>query len=274
MNKQELINDIVRNLDAAYNQPKSEYRDGYCDALQMVRDLAQQLDEPEPQLPRYKLVSSELTEPLVDDSLAHKDYEEVLADHNRLVRELDAALNGDGAAKQASLCDIVSQVKNMAKPLVDDAMVERVAVDEKTAGIHKAAFESLKILMDAPNYLTLGQWKEMMRLAATEPEMNWSAEMDKLANEGSAMWLPADLYDTLAKQGILHMVGRNLRRSAPKEAAIAVMKEGVVGEKRHHFTEPEVKYLLESVEMDIGSGKIPKEQQAAAQSVFEKLSKR
>ncbi|MBG7009594.1 hypothetical protein I5G20_30120, partial [Pseudomonas aeruginosa] len=34
------------------------------------------------------------------------DYEEVLADHRRLVRELDVLLNGEeGAAKQASLCD-------------------------------------------------------------------------------------------------------------------------------------------------------------------------
>jgi len=40
------------------------------------------------------------------------DYEEVLADHRRLVRELDVHLNGEaGAAKQASLCDIVAQVK-------------------------------------------------------------------------------------------------------------------------------------------------------------------
>lgn len=38
---------------------------------------------------------------------------EVLDDHQKLVRELDVALNGeDGAAKQASLCDIVSQVKD------------------------------------------------------------------------------------------------------------------------------------------------------------------
>lgn len=40
------------------------------------------------------------------------DYEEVLADHRRLVRELDVALNGEeGAAKQASLGDIVRQVR-------------------------------------------------------------------------------------------------------------------------------------------------------------------
>ncbi|MGB3818087.1 hypothetical protein [Achromobacter pulmonis] len=40
-----------------------------------------------------------------------EDYERVLADHRRLVRELDVLLNGDGAAAQASLCDIVAQVK-------------------------------------------------------------------------------------------------------------------------------------------------------------------
>lgn len=38
------------------------------------------------------------------------DYEAVLADHRRLVRELDVLLNGDGAAQQASLCDVVGQV--------------------------------------------------------------------------------------------------------------------------------------------------------------------
>lgn len=41
-----------------------------------------------------------------------EDYEEVLEDHRRLVRELDVLLNGEhGAAKQASLCDIVGQVR-------------------------------------------------------------------------------------------------------------------------------------------------------------------
>jgi hypothetical protein len=39
------------------------------------------------------------------------DYEQVQADHRRLVRELDALLNGFDAAPQASLCDIVSQVR-------------------------------------------------------------------------------------------------------------------------------------------------------------------
>jgi hypothetical protein len=45
-------------------------------------------------------------------SASSSDYEEVLAEHRRLVRELDVALNGQaGAAKQPSLCDIVRQVQ-------------------------------------------------------------------------------------------------------------------------------------------------------------------
>ena len=39
------------------------------------------------------------------------DFEESIESHNALVRKLDVLLNGeDGAAKQASLCDIVAQV--------------------------------------------------------------------------------------------------------------------------------------------------------------------
>lgn len=39
------------------------------------------------------------------------DYKAVIADHQRLVRELDVLLNGPNAARQASLCDIVAQVR-------------------------------------------------------------------------------------------------------------------------------------------------------------------
>lgn len=47
--------------------------------------------------------------------LTAADYEEVLADHRRLVRELDVLLNGSGAAKQASLCDIVGQLADFQR---------------------------------------------------------------------------------------------------------------------------------------------------------------
>lgn len=42
------------------------------------------------------------------------DYEEVLADKRRLTRELDIAMHGeDGAAVQASLCDLIEPAKKM-----------------------------------------------------------------------------------------------------------------------------------------------------------------
>lgn len=65
------------------------------------------------------------------------DIDAVLADHKRLVRELDVLLNGEaGAAEQASLCDIVAQVRMARKApgtgplqllaLVADQVVGRV----------------------------------------------------------------------------------------------------------------------------------------------------
>ena len=46
------------------------------------------------------------------------DYEEVNEDKKRLVREIDVILNGeDGAAKQASLCDIVAQLRTFKKEI-------------------------------------------------------------------------------------------------------------------------------------------------------------
>ena len=52
----------------------------------------------------------------MSNQLTIADYEEAFKDHQRLVRELDVALNGAGAAKQASLCDILSQVKALKRP--------------------------------------------------------------------------------------------------------------------------------------------------------------
>lgn len=46
------------------------------------------------------------------EKLTTEDYEAVLADHRRLVRELDVIINGEDAAKQAKLCDMVSQIRD------------------------------------------------------------------------------------------------------------------------------------------------------------------
>lgn len=57
-------------------------------------------------LPAAKLERDELRAVLDN----HDDSDQ--ADHDRLIRELDVLLNGvEGAARQASLCDIVAQVR-------------------------------------------------------------------------------------------------------------------------------------------------------------------
>jgi ATP:corrinoid adenosyltransferase len=78
---------------------------GYIEQLEgRVAKLGKQLDLIMADARRYATAS------------ASADYEEVLADHRRLVRELDVLLNGEaGAAKQASLCDLVAQVARMKR---------------------------------------------------------------------------------------------------------------------------------------------------------------
>ncbi|KWD49699.1 hypothetical protein WL67_20895 [Burkholderia ubonensis] len=66
------------------------------------------------------------------DALTIADYEGVLADHRRLVRELDVLLNGEeGAAQQASLSDIVAQVR---REKAQQEPIGAVAEEAVTAG--------------------------------------------------------------------------------------------------------------------------------------------
>lgn len=51
---------------------------------------------------------------LAGEQLSIADYEEVLADKRRLTRDLDLAMHGeDGAAKQASLCDLIEPARRL-----------------------------------------------------------------------------------------------------------------------------------------------------------------
>lgn len=58
--------------------------------------------------------------------LAISDYEETLADQKRLVREIDVIMNGEAAAPQAGLCDLVGQIKE----LVHRAAMQPAAVND------------------------------------------------------------------------------------------------------------------------------------------------
>lgn len=54
---------------------------------------------------------------MAKDKISSADYEEVLDDHRRLVREIDAILNDGNAAPQASLCDLIPQIKKLVRPI-------------------------------------------------------------------------------------------------------------------------------------------------------------
>lgn len=56
-------------------------------------------------------------------------HEAAAADKRRLVRELDVLLNGDGAAKQASLCDIVAQVRHGNARLVPVDLIKQARTE-------------------------------------------------------------------------------------------------------------------------------------------------
>lgn len=50
----------------------------------------------------------------MSEALTIDDYEAAFADHRRLVRDIDVIMNGEaGAAKQASLCDLVPEIQNL-----------------------------------------------------------------------------------------------------------------------------------------------------------------
>jgi len=86
------------------------------------------------------------------------DYEAVLADQRSLVRELDVLLNGAGAAEQASLCDIVSQVRGDRW-----ALVPREATD---AMMDAAWAVTVAVTPEERMLLTLGDNRQAFRLKA------------------------------------------------------------------------------------------------------------
>lgn len=60
-----------------------------------------------------------------EDQLTVEDYKEVIEDHRRLVRELDVLLNGQDAAQNPSLCDILGQMKKSEHSIPDiDSCIE------------------------------------------------------------------------------------------------------------------------------------------------------
>lgn len=60
-----------------------------------------------------------IADQLSNQKQAIEAYQECYVDHQRLVREIDVIISGeDGAAKQASLCDLVGQIKGIMADLL------------------------------------------------------------------------------------------------------------------------------------------------------------
>lgn len=87
-------------------------------------------------------------------TLTVKDYEEVLKDHQRLVRELDVALNGAGAARQATLGDILAQVKNehIRSPQYVGEVLEPLSTLVLFKGQIREAYQATSRLSMIPSY--------------------------------------------------------------------------------------------------------------------------
>jgi hypothetical protein len=78
-----------------------------------------------------------------------KDYEEVDKDRDRLVREMDVIMNGENAAKQASLCDMVSQAQEWKSQLSQSFTLDEI----------EAALAMSDAIPDSESYL---QFKESL----------------------------------------------------------------------------------------------------------------
>lgn len=107
---------------------------GHADiAMAVLRMAGVGDDERERLVNEWKAARAWKPSPGQAEKATADDYEEVLADHRRLVRELDVLLNGeDGAAKQASLCDLVGQVSAIVRerrvPLLSRSRAEDAPV--------------------------------------------------------------------------------------------------------------------------------------------------
>lgn len=97
------------------------------------------------------------------------DYEEVLEDKRRIARELDVAMHGEeGAAKQASLCDLIGPAK---------ALRERVAArDTELASIRHHLGGHRYSQLDGANGLAQATYSVMRRAEARVSELEEEVE--------------------------------------------------------------------------------------------------
>ncbi|MBY9700566.1 hypothetical protein ISH39_03235 [Pseudomonas aeruginosa] len=118
------------------------------------------------------------------------DYEEVLADHRRLVRELDVLLNGEAcAAKQAMLCDLVSQVeaevRKSGQPLLVSAERYRWLRNDDNWGADDSEGQGTS------------KWANLGELSGTD----FDAYLDQLRGSNPVMDIDPEHSKAIAKRG-------------------------------------------------------------------------
>ncbi|MDN4679589.1 hypothetical protein QYZ58_08220 [Pseudomonas aeruginosa] len=118
------------------------------------------------------------------------DYEEVLADHRRLVREMDVLLNGEAcAAKQAMLCDLVSQVeagvRKSGQPLLVSAERYRWLRNDDNWGADDSEGQGTS------------KWANLGELSGTD----FDAYLDQLRGSNPVMDIDPEHSKAMAKRG-------------------------------------------------------------------------
>ncbi|WP_176492033.1 hypothetical protein [Pseudomonas aeruginosa] len=128
--------------------------------------------------------------PLQAEQPTADDYEEVLADHRRLVREMDVLLNGEAcAAKQAMLCDLVSQVeaevRKSGQPLLVSAERYRWLRNDDNWGADDSEGQGTS------------KWANLGELSGTD----FDAYLDQLRGSNPVMDIDPEHSKAIAKRG-------------------------------------------------------------------------
>lgn len=103
------------------------------------------------------------------------DYEEVLTDNRKLVRKLDVIINGKEAAKQASLCDIVSQLRSVLEQKDKEIEKEKGAYEDlastslETMNELKKEIEELKASIIKILYSDESNLEKVMKMKQLTP---------------------------------------------------------------------------------------------------------
>lgn len=139
-------------------------------------------NKPAGKFPTYKAGAIAMYHKLQEDQLTIQDYKDALADKDNLTRDIDVILHGDGAARQASLCDLVGPIQKIAShlssmtALLEGKNLEIAGLRDETKEAEARYVRSVEILTEfrmvmLPDLLPKGSdaREEMVRLLKKYP---------------------------------------------------------------------------------------------------------